>query len=299
MVDTPCCLATSGRPPHVKYTQRLDYGRLAEVLHERGLAGLDAIRELLQLSQDGGMPFCEALVTSNLVSDWDLSKVVCETFQLPFLPVDLITPNPAALEEINVADFQKHQLVPLDVFGQVLTVAMPALVPAEVLAHIAAMSDFEVLPVVGTVESNRRWISEHMAVAPPPATEGGWESMFDEADASVAGESGGGGGALDALSMLDDPVQGSELGSETDPELGALDEAILPLEADSLEIDDDLDLGAIEALPSADLGDGFELDVLDEPQMDLGATEPQSSPEDGPSVLPPMPEFNPDQREAS
>lgn len=274
----------------MKYTQRLDYGRLAEVLHERGLAGLDAIRELLQLSHDGGMPFCEALVTSNLVSDWDLSKVVCETFQLPFLPVDLITPNPAALEEINVADFQKHQLVPLDIFGQVLTVAMPALVPAEVLAHIAAMSDFEVLPVVGTVESNRRWISEHMAVAAPPAREGGWESMFDEADASVAGEAAH-GGSSDALSMLNDPTLGGE---------SSLDDAILPLEEDSLEIDDsELDLVAIETLPGSDMESGFELDVLDDPQVDFDESDSGSSSTGSASVLPPMPEFNPDQREAS
>ncbi len=273
----------------MKYTQRLDYGRLAEVLHERGLAGLDAIRELLQLSQDGGMPFCEALVTSNLVSDWDLSKVVCETFQLPFLPVDLISPNPAALEEINVADFQKHQLVPLDVFGQVLTVAMPALVPAEVLAHIAAMSDFEVLPVVGTVESNRRWISEHMASAPPPTMEGGWESMFDAADASVA-PSDDAAISTDALSMLDDPLM-ADAGDD-------LSDALLPLEDGVLDIEaDGLDLGAVEALPSDDLDAGYDLGVLDDTSVAPAGTD---SVAEGPTeALPPMPEFNPDQREAS
>lgn len=270
----------------MKYTQRLDYGRLAEVLHERGLAGLDAIRELLQLSQDGGMPFCEALVTSNLVSDWDLSKVVCETFQLPFLPVDLISPNPAALEEINVADFQKHQLVPMDVFGQVLTVAMPGLVPAEVLAHIAAMSDFEVLPVVGTVESNRRWISEHMASAPPPAMEGGWESMFDEADASML-SGGEEAGATDALSMLDDPLMG---GAAAD-----LDAGVLPLEGDGvLDIETDgLDLGTVDALPTDDMDASFDLGVLDD-----SPAAPAASNGEPPDALPPMPEFNPDQREA-
>ena len=142
----------------MKYTQRLDHGRLAEVLHERGLAEPDAIRELLQSSQDGGTPFCEALVSSNTVSDWDLSKIVCETFQLPFLPVNLVTPNPAAIEEIDADLFREHQLVPIDLFGQILTVAMPGLVPAEVLARVSAMTDFTVLPVVGTVESNRRWM---------------------------------------------------------------------------------------------------------------------------------------------
>lgn len=235
------------------------------------------------------MPFCEALVTSNLVSDWDLSKVVCETFQLPFLPVDLITPNPAALEEINVADFQKHQLVPLDIFGQILTVAMPALVPAEVLAHIAAMSDFEVLPVVGTVDSNRRWIAEHMAVAPAPAAEGGWESMFDEADASVAEDGAADGGAAEALSMLDDPVVAADV-----------DDSTIQMDEDALEIGDaDLDLGAIDTLPVDDLESGFALDVLDDPEVDLDPTHGGSPQADQPSELPPMPEFNPDQREAS
>ncbi len=232
----------------MKYTQRLDYARLAEVLHERGLANLDSIRELLQLSTDGGMAFCEALVTSNLVSDWDLSKVVCETFQLPFLPVDLINPNPKALEEIDTEFFAKHNLVPIDTFGQVLTVAMPGLVPAEVLAQASAITDCIMLPLVGTVESNRRWVSEHMApeVEAPPEREGGWGSMFDEADASVHAT-----------------LDGDEIEDADDLTLG---------------LDDSLDLGAIEALPADDLE--FESNA------------------DGPTPLPPMPDFDADAREA-
>ena len=259
-------------PSALKYTQRLDYGRLAEVLHERGLAGLDSIRELLQLSQDGGMPFCEALVTSNLVSDWDLSKVVCETFQLPFLPVDLIAPNPAAMEDIDVKLFHSHQLVPVDVFGQVLTVAMPALVPAEVLAQVSAMTDCVVIPLVGTVESNRRWISEHMTLAPPPEVEGGWESMFDAADAQVA--SGLDGAPDEGPAALDGAVE---------------EDALSPLDENALDVSaldvSSLDLGAIESLPADDL----DLDVV----PDSNAAD-----EDDSGALPPMPEFNPDQREA-
>lgn len=257
----------------LKYTQRLDYGRLAEVLHERGLAGLDAIRELLQLSQDGGMPFCEALVTSNLVSDWDLSKVVCETFQLPFMPVDIITPNPEAMEEVDVKLFHTHQIVPVDIFGQVLTVAMPALVPAEVLAHISATTDCVVIPLVGTVESNRRWINDNMTLAPTPEVEGGWESMFDEADAKVA--SGTEGSAIEGLGVLDDPILSAE--SDEDP--------IPALDVSGLDVSS-LDLGAIEALPADDL------DIVEDHSA---ATD--SSLDDG-LPLPPMPEFNPDQRNA-
>ena len=255
----------------MKYQQRLDYGRLAEVLHERGLADLDAIRELLQLSQDGGPPFCESLVTSNLISDWDLSKLVCETFQLPFLPVDLIDPNPAVLEEIDPEVFRKHQLVPIDLFGQVLTVAMPALVPADVLAHIAAMADFVVLPFVGTVESNKRWILDKLAPGPAPA--GNWESIFDAGDAGVTGASeDGDAGGLGLFDQADEPAPA--LPAEG-PE-GAAD--ALEILSDPTDDDSDaLDLGALEALGDTDF-------VVDG-DVDDGTSE------DG-SELPPMPDFN-------
>lgn len=262
----------------MKHTQRLDYGRLAEVLHERGLAGLDAIRELLQLSKDGGMPFCEALVTSNLVSDWDLSKVVCETFQLPFLPVDLINPNLAALEEVDGEFFRKHQIVPVDIFGQVLTVAMPALVPAEVLAHVSALTDFVVLPMVGTVESNRRWINEHMSTGPAPDLAGGWESMFDAADAEVTAD------VSDGLGVLDEP-EGPILVA---PAVEEAEEEDLALDA-GLDLGS-LDLGAIEALPADDL----DIDVVD----DEAASGRPADGGTGGLDLPPMPNFDPGQRDA-
>ena len=267
----------------MKYTQRLDYGRLAEVLHERGLANLDAIRELLQLSQDGGMPFCEALVTSNLVSDWDLSKVVCETFQLPFLPVDLITPNSAVIEEIDAAFFHKHQVVPVDLFGQVLTVAMPALVPAEILAQISATTDCVVLPLVGTVESNRRWIGDNLSAGPAPDLEGGWESMFDAADAEV--NTGGENAVAEGLGVLDDPLVEGDANASIDTNL---------LEGTALDLEEDaLDLESLEALPADDL----EIEGLEPEETPPSSSGTNGSPGAG-EALPPMPEFNPDQREA-
>lgn len=169
----------------MKYSQRLDYARLAETLLERGLVAPEPVRELLQLSREGGMGFCEALVTSSLMADWELAQLISETFQLPFLPIELLVPNPVAQEEIDKDFFIKHNLVPVDVFGQILTVAMPGLVPAEVLAQIAVQTDSEVLPLVSSVESNRRWVSDNLEARVVPEREGGWGSIFDEADAEV------------------------------------------------------------------------------------------------------------------
>ena len=152
------------------------------------MADLEAIRELLQQSRDGGTPFAEALVTANLVGDWELSRVVCEIFSLPFLPVDLAKPDPEALEGLDREFLADTALVPLWRFGQVLTVCMPGLVPADVLGMLAAESNLILLPVVGTVESNRRWVDDNYGESRKKKSkraESSWTSIFDDADAAV------------------------------------------------------------------------------------------------------------------
>jgi hypothetical protein len=192
----------------LKYAQRLDDARLAEVLNERGMADLDSIREMLQAAQAGGTSFCEAVVSANLVSDWDLSRVVAELFQLPFLPVDIASPDEKLWEEIQSPTLRENALVPLRRFGQVLTVAMPGLVPADVLGLLAAETDYFLLPVVGTVETNRRWIAEHGSQGGDQG--GDWGSIFDEGDAAVQ------------ATLDDEPVDGL-VGVEDDLDLSALE----------------------------------------------------------------------------
>lgn len=190
----------------MKHTQRLDNGRLAEVLHERGMADLEAIRELLDQSRDGGTAFAEALVTANLVGDWELSRVVCEIFNLPFLPVEMAKPDKEAAENLDRGFLAEYALVPLWRFGQVLTVCMPGLVPADVLGVLAADSDLVLLPVVGTVESNRRWVEENFeeaAATVKKKKDSSWTSIFDDADAAVLMEID----STDEVSSRGDEVQ--------------------------------------------------------------------------------------------
>jgi hypothetical protein len=178
-----------------KNNQRLEYGRLSEVLAERGLVEPQALREALQFSTQGNMPFPEALVSANLVQDWELSRVVCEIYNLAFLSVDMVDPDPKALQGIDPQLLIDNALVPIGRFGQVLTVCMPAMVPAEVLGLLAAETDLYIMPVVGTVRTNRKWLEMHVSLpqAPmPAATEiandeaaGEWSSIFDQGDAAV------------------------------------------------------------------------------------------------------------------
>lgn len=180
----------------MKTNQRLEYSRLADVLGERGMCEPQALREALQFSGRGNAPFAEAVVSASLVSDWELSRVVSEIYNLPFLTVEMYDPDPVARKGLNTAFLIEHGLVPLNRYGQMLTVAMPGMVPAEVLALLAADTDLTILPVVGTVQSNRRWIERylHQEIAPvlPKAsqqevaqTANEWGEIFDQADAAV------------------------------------------------------------------------------------------------------------------
>lgn len=282
----------------VKHHQRLDHGRLAEVLHERGIANVDAIRDLLQQSREGGMPFCEALVTTNLVPDWDLSRIVCETFSLPFLPIDMVEPNAKLRAELDIKLFRQHQVIPLDRFGQVLTVIMPGLVQAAVLAQLSAATDFVILPVVGTVETNRRWILENFGNNKNADIEGGWSSLFDQADAAVTA-------SLGAFGEIQEGPPGAEefalsppgpVGTSLDGDGVRIDE--LHFDLAPTRDEDQLDLGALDALGGDALDEApFDVEDLDATELTPSSARPKGprpmggAGSSGDFELPPMPDF--------
>lgn len=173
----------------MKNAKRLDYAGLAEVLGQRGLVDPQRLRIALEAGVQGPSPFPEVLVGDDLVGDWELSRVVCDLYGLPFVPTDIHEPDLETLEGLDNEFLRKHRLVPLRRFGDLLTVAMPALVPAEVLGALSTAADAHVLPVVGTVESNNRWIDQNLvpdqAPALPNETAEGWSDIFDEGNANV------------------------------------------------------------------------------------------------------------------
>lgn len=174
----------------MKSSQRLEYAHLAQVLGQRGLVDPQRLHLALQTGSKSTMPFPEILVGDNLIGDWDLSRIVCDIYNLPFLPVDIHPPSENAFDGLDRAFLRTHRLIPVDRHGQLLTVCMPGIVPAEVLGQLAAEFDLHIAPVVGSVLSNNRWIEEHMPAEVAPALPGespasGWSNLFDEADASV------------------------------------------------------------------------------------------------------------------
>ena len=174
----------------------LEYGRLADHLTDKGLIDLQTIEHVLEQCDSNGSLMSEVLVNDGLVSDWEVSRMCAELFHLPYLPIDCYPPEVAAKEGLDPEYLRKYGLVPLDRFGSLLTVAMPGLVPSEVLNGLRGMGELTVLPVVGSVQGNRAWLDEHLQQASTepalegpdailPDDEGSWANLFDEAEEAV------------------------------------------------------------------------------------------------------------------
>lgn len=180
-----------GRPP-LKNTQRLDYERLADTLRHHRLVAPEALRLTLHQCLSTGALFADLLVREGMVSDWELARLCSETFNLPFIPAECYQPDKRLVEVLDPDFLRQYGLVPLDRYGSILTVAMPCMVPTDILQALEEHSGCRVLPVVGTVQGNQSWLEEHL---PPPealrelraATERGdeWAGVFDAGEAAV------------------------------------------------------------------------------------------------------------------
>lgn len=212
----------------MKPKHRLDYNRLAEALGERGLIDPESLQHVLHQCLGSKLLFPEILVNENMISDWEISRVVSEVFNLPFLTPQVYAPSEKALDGVEKELLHQHGFIPLDRFGKVVTVAMPALTPSDMLNDFARTHGIEIIPVVSTVLSNRTWLYDNMQVqdaAPPPqpaaqeaptldevesalpqeALDDDWANLFDEGDAAVLMDLEVEPGASDVDLDIDEP----------------------------------------------------------------------------------------------
>ena len=179
--------------------QRLDYDLLVETLRDRELVEADALAHIAHQCETTGALLPALLVSEGLVTDWELARITCDIFGLPFLPVEAYEPKRELSDQLDANFLRQYLLIPLDRFGSLVTVAMPGMVSGEVLSAVEKKLDAKVLPIVGSVQGNMRWIEEHL---PPP------ESL------SISEEEAVGGGWTDVLDLGEQAVQSTIPGEE-------------------------------------------------------------------------------------
>ena len=109
----------------VKGIEKITSVRLAEILTERAVISSEVITDALYAQDRHGDPFVQVLVSGGHITEWDLAKLVTENFNLPFLLASNYQLSEAAKARLPKEVLWKHMIVPLDVFDDIVCVAMP------------------------------------------------------------------------------------------------------------------------------------------------------------------------------
>ena len=189
----------------VKGLQKLTSIRLAEVLTQKGVIPAETITDALYVQDKHGDLLVENLISSGHISEWDLARVVVENFQLPFILAGNYDISNEARDRIDRVELFQNVLVPLDVFGEVMTIAMPILTPYPVLHKIQKQHKVVLFPYVSLISENKKILGElfsefndwiqHAAKEKAQRTaertdksdesEGDWMNIFDSGEKAV------------------------------------------------------------------------------------------------------------------
>jgi hypothetical protein len=189
----------------VKGIEKITSVRLAEILTERAIVSSEVITDALYAQDKHGDPFVQVLVSGGHITEWDLAKLVTENFNLPFLMAGNYQIGDEAKKRFPKEVLFKHTIVPLDVFGDIVCVAMPVMLSFEEIMKIQKEHNCDLFPYVGLVSENKKvigdlhkeypqWLEQEQKrreeVAKKRAAGGAkgggdWMSIFDAGDQAI------------------------------------------------------------------------------------------------------------------
>lgn len=188
----------------VKGLEKLTSVRLAEILSQKGTVPTESITDALYAQEKHGEAFVQVLVSGGHITEWDLAKAVTEHFQIPFLMASNYGIDEDVKNRLPSQLLFQNLIVPIDVFGDVVSVVMPILTPYDVLSRIQKDANCELFPYVGLISENKKvlgtlfpefpkWFEDVQQQREAAATRaangdkqgGGWMSIFDAGDQAI------------------------------------------------------------------------------------------------------------------
>jgi hypothetical protein len=144
----------------VKGIEKITSVRLAEILTERDVVSSEIITDALYSQDKHGEPFVQVLVNGGHITEWDLAKIVTENFNLPFLMASTYSISDEAKERFPKETLFKYSMVPLDTFGDIVTVAMPVMLSFEDISKIQKEHSCDLFPYVGLITENQKVLTD-------------------------------------------------------------------------------------------------------------------------------------------
>ncbi|CAN5635824.1 GspE/PulE family protein [soil metagenome] len=129
-------------------------------LHHRGLDQA-TINAAVDTAERSGRPLRTVLVDDQIVTEFELASAVAEAYGLEAIELSNFTVDPAAMNRVPLQLARRHQMLPIAVNGDVVTVAVAD--PGDVLAldDIRAATGLTVRPVVTSKDDLTRLLDRY------------------------------------------------------------------------------------------------------------------------------------------
>ncbi|MBL9080104.1 MAG: hypothetical protein JNL08_21605 [Planctomycetes bacterium] len=186
----------------MKGIEKITSVRLAEILSERAAVASEVITDALYAQDRHGEPFVQILVSGGHITEWDLAKIVTENFNLPFLMAGNYQISDAAKARLPKEVLFQHTLIPLDVFDDIVCVAMPVMLTFEQIMKIQKDHNCDVFPYVGLISENKKVLTD-LHKDYPQWVEQEQKRREEDAKKRAAGGKKGAAGAGDWMSIFD------------------------------------------------------------------------------------------------
>jgi chromosomal replication initiation ATPase DnaA len=134
---------------------------LADVLREKQIVADDRIEEALRYHAERGVPFDQALVDLNVLSEDDLRMIYSELFQVRFVKLEDVEIDREAVKHIPARIARHHHLMPVRRSGNALAVAMADPADGAALDALHHVTDFDIIPFIARYDAIEHAIYLH------------------------------------------------------------------------------------------------------------------------------------------
>lgn len=203
--------------------RRMTKKRLGELLLQEGLVTEEQLQESLEEQEETGELIGDILVRKGFVTETDVARTISMQFSFPYLSVLHYYISPEMLEPFSLEMLERHLFVPIDRFGDVLSIVIAGLLDQNVIDEIEQQTKCTVQVYVGKVSEVKQAIKEKLA--------GTKAKKSSKAKAAKGGEKVEAGVMVDVTAPPEAPVKSSKSSGEEDIETIDLSEAIKAAEA--------------------------------------------------------------------
>jgi type IV pilus assembly protein PilB len=135
--------------------------RLGEILTAEGVVTQDQVAEAIKIQERTGEKLGEALVKAGFTTETEIAKTLCAQFGRPFLKPTRYDIPREVLALLPPRMLVEHEFVPVDRFGNILTIVMAGLLDADTIAQLQHLSGCAVEVFIGTSSDVRQTLIKH------------------------------------------------------------------------------------------------------------------------------------------